>query len=100
MEAGQQIIEPLLDAFRSAGALAPELAAAADASAQTHSLRCSAERADRPQHARSSAEPRNLRAIAAHSGSSRSSTESAIWPPWKWIRATDRIVSRPELGSE
>jgi hypothetical protein len=60
MKACQQIIEPQLDAFRSVGALAPELAAAADASAQTHSLRCSAERADRSQHARSAAPNREI----------------------------------------
>jgi uncharacterized protein (TIGR03086 family) len=38
MEACQQIIEPQLDGFRSAGALAPEVAVPADASAQTRFL--------------------------------------------------------------
>ena len=38
MEACQQIIEPQLDAFRSAGALAPQVAAPADANAQTRFL--------------------------------------------------------------
>jgi len=38
MEACQQIIEPQLDAFRSAGALAPPVAVPADASAQTRFL--------------------------------------------------------------
>ncbi len=38
MEACQQIIEPQLDAFRSAGALAPEVAVPADASGQTRFL--------------------------------------------------------------
>ena len=38
MQACQQIIEPQLDAFRSAGALAPEVAVPADASAQTRFL--------------------------------------------------------------
>jgi hypothetical protein len=37
-EACQQIIEPQLDAFRSAGAFAPPLAVPADASAQTRFL--------------------------------------------------------------
>jgi hypothetical protein len=38
MQACQQIIEPQLDAFRSAGALAPQVAVPADASAQTRFL--------------------------------------------------------------
>ncbi len=38
MEACTQIIEPQLDAFRGAGALAPEVAVPADASAQTRFL--------------------------------------------------------------
>jgi uncharacterized protein (TIGR03086 family) len=38
MEACQQIIEPQLDGFRSAGALAPPVAVPADASAQTRFL--------------------------------------------------------------
>jgi uncharacterized protein (TIGR03086 family) len=38
MEACQQIIEPQLDAFRSAGALAPPVAVPADANAQTQFL--------------------------------------------------------------
>ena len=38
MEACQQIIEPQLDAFRSAGALAPQVPVRADASAQTRFL--------------------------------------------------------------
>jgi uncharacterized protein (TIGR03086 family) len=38
MEAYQQIIEPQLDAFRSAGALAPQVAVPEDASAQTRFL--------------------------------------------------------------
>jgi len=38
MQACQQIIEPQLDAFRGAGALAPEVAVPADASAQTRFL--------------------------------------------------------------
>ena len=38
MEAAQQIIEPQLDAFRTAGALAPAVAVPADASAQTRFL--------------------------------------------------------------
>ncbi len=38
MEACTKIIEPQLDAFRSAGALAPEVAVPADASAQTRFL--------------------------------------------------------------
>ena len=37
MEEHQQIIEPQLDAFRSAGALAPPVTVPADASAQTSS---------------------------------------------------------------
>ena len=38
MQACQQIIEPQLDAFRNAGALAPPVAVPADASAQTRFL--------------------------------------------------------------
>ena len=38
MQACQQIIEPQLEAFRSAGALGPEVAVPADASAQTRFL--------------------------------------------------------------
>ena len=38
MEACQQIIEPQLDAFRGAGALAPQVAVPADASTQTRFL--------------------------------------------------------------
>jgi len=38
MEEHQQIIEPQLDAFRSAGALAPPMAVPADANAQTRFL--------------------------------------------------------------
>ena len=38
MQACRQIIEPQLDAFRSAGALGPEVAVPADASAQTRFL--------------------------------------------------------------
>ena len=38
MEACQQIIEPQLDAFRGAGALAPEVPVRADASVQTRFL--------------------------------------------------------------
>ena len=38
MQACQQIIEPQLDAFRSAGALAPQVTVPADASAQTRFL--------------------------------------------------------------
>ena len=38
MQACQQVIEPQLDAFRSAGALAPPVAVPADASAQTRFL--------------------------------------------------------------
>lgn len=38
MHACQQVIEPQLDAFRSAGALAPEVTVPADASAQTRFL--------------------------------------------------------------
>ena len=38
MEEYQQIIEPQLDAFRSAGALTPEVAVPADATAQTRFL--------------------------------------------------------------
>jgi uncharacterized protein (TIGR03086 family) len=38
MKACQQIIEPQPDAFRSAGALAPQLPVRADASAQTRFL--------------------------------------------------------------
>jgi len=38
MEACRQIIEPQLDAFRSAGALAPQVTVPADASAQTRFL--------------------------------------------------------------
>ena len=38
MEACQQIIEPQLDAFRNAGALAPQVAVPADASTQTRFL--------------------------------------------------------------
>jgi uncharacterized protein (TIGR03086 family) len=38
MQACQQIIEPQLDAFRSAGALAPQVAVPADARAQTRFL--------------------------------------------------------------
>jgi uncharacterized protein (TIGR03086 family) len=38
MQACQQIIEPQLDAFRSAGALAPPVAVPADASTQTRFL--------------------------------------------------------------
>jgi uncharacterized protein (TIGR03086 family) len=38
LEACQQIIEPQLDAFRGAGALAPQVAAPADANAQTRFL--------------------------------------------------------------
>ena len=38
IEAGQQIIEPQLDAFRSAGAFGPQVAVPAEASAQTRFL--------------------------------------------------------------
>jgi uncharacterized protein (TIGR03086 family) len=38
MEACHQIIEPQLDAFRSAGALAPQVAVPADVNAQTQFL--------------------------------------------------------------
>ena len=38
MQACRQVIEPQLEAFRSAGALAPEVAVPADASAQTRFL--------------------------------------------------------------
>ena len=38
MQACQQIIEPQLDAFRNAGALAPQVTVPADASAQTRFL--------------------------------------------------------------
>ena len=38
MRACQQVIEPQLDAFRSAGALGPPVAVQADASAQTRFL--------------------------------------------------------------
>jgi uncharacterized protein (TIGR03086 family) len=49
MQACTKIIEPQLDGFRSAGALAPEVAVPADMPARRPgSSRCSAERSERP----------------------------------------------------
>jgi hypothetical protein len=46
------------------------------------------------------AEPDDLHTLPAVIDASALRADSAIWPPWNWIRATGRIVSRPKLGSE
>jgi hypothetical protein len=53
MQACQQIIEPQLDAFRSAGALASRWRSRPMPARRPGSLPCSAEPAERPWHARS-----------------------------------------------